>query len=187
MLSRRQAGRTTHTDDNLSNHDTDDLEVGDRGDPVLAALCGVVAPALRPNGSEEGLEVADGEEDVALETKTSTRENGILPVPGDWAERILLDHAPEGAQLSLGLGLVDLVDKGEALANRQVGPVGAVGGVGVVGLGKMTEDLTLVVGGVGTGKVGLGIVAIVGQRAVRGGDLANGDVVLVAVEGRHDG
>lgn len=49
------------TDGDLSDHDTDDLEVVDGRDPIVVADS-VVLPALRPDGLVQRRQVTDGEE-----------------------------------------------------------------------------------------------------------------------------
>lgn len=66
----------TYTDSDLAAHDTDDLKVGNRSDPVNAAytIRSLAAPTVLPaiGLGEITAQVADGEQDVTLETKTGT-------------------------------------------------------------------------------------------------------------------
>lgn len=144
---------TNDTDNDLANHDADNLEVCDRGEPVLAAdAVGLgVVPALGPGSLEEGLQVANGEEDVALETETSTGDDGVAEVPGDGGEGIRLHHGHDGVDFLRGGLLVDLCDKLGALAKGQIGPVDALRRVGVIGASDVAEDALLV--GRGAGKL----------------------------------
>lgn len=168
---------TNNTNDQLANHDTDNLEICYGSDPVAAALGSIVTPALRPGGFEERLDVADTEEDVALETKTGTGKDGVTEVPRDGAERVLLHHATDGLELLLRLLILDLVDEGYPLAQGQVGPVGAVFCVDVVRLCEVAEDGLLVVGirRVAEGKLKS---LVTGGRAVRHGDQTRRRVVV---------
>jgi hypothetical protein len=52
---------TLEADEHLTDNDTDDLEVSDRGDPVGVALL-VGGPACGPHGRVERSKVTDGEE-----------------------------------------------------------------------------------------------------------------------------
>lgn len=117
---------STYTNNSLANHDADNLEVGDTSNPVVRALGGLLAPALRPGSLEERLKVANGEEDVALETETSTRNDCMAEIPREGGERVLLEHAPGGSGLLAGSLLVNLVDEAYALGQGQIGPVNAV-------------------------------------------------------------
>jgi hypothetical protein len=117
----------TYTNNSLANHDTDNLEVGDTGNPVVRALGGLfLVPALRPGSLEERLKVANGEEDVTLETETSTGNDCMAEIPRERRERILLEHAPGGSGLLAGSLLVNLVDEAHALGQRQISPVDTV-------------------------------------------------------------
>lgn len=75
----------TYTDSDLATHDADDLKVGNSSNPVdVADTIGCLAtPAVFPAVclGKIGAQVADGEEDVTLETKTSTGKHSIVPVP----------------------------------------------------------------------------------------------------------
>jgi hypothetical protein len=73
--------RRTYTNDSLADHDTDNLEIGHRSDPVVRAGSRTLTPAIRPNSLEKGLEVTNGEEDVTFKTETSTRNDGMAEVP----------------------------------------------------------------------------------------------------------
>lgn len=133
----------TYTDDNLANHDTNDFQVGDTGNPVLAANLVAAAPTLGPNLLEERLKVANGEENVALKSETGTRNDGVTEVPGDGGERVLANHLADGLQFLGGSLAIDIGDEAEALAPGQIGPVHTFGGVRVVGTSDMAEDATL--------------------------------------------
>ena len=168
---------TNDTNDQLANHDTDNLEICYGSDPVAAAHGSLMTPALRPGGSEERLNVADTEEDVALETETGTGKNGVAEVPRDGAERVLLHHAADGLELLLRLLILDLVDEGYPLAQGKVGPVGAVFCVDVVRVCEVGENGLLVVwiGGGAEGKL-KGLVT--GGRPMRHGDQTRRRVVV---------
>lgn len=185
---------TNDTNKDLTDHDTNDFEVGDGGDPVLAADLGAlegVIPALGPDLLEERLQVTNGEEDVALETETSTGDNGVAEVPAERRKGILLHHAANGGELLGGSLAVDLVDELEALGQRQVSPVDTFGGVAIVGTGDMAEDGALLGASISDGV----IVEILGaSRAVRNGDFTGSDGVTVVSRSvvvfrghRHDG
>lgn len=161
---------TNNTDDQLTDHDTDDLEICYGGDPVAAALSATtVAPALRPGGSEERLDVADREKNVTLETETGTGKNGVAEVPRDGAEGILLHHAADGLELLLCLLVLDPVDEGYPLAHGKVGPVGAVCCVDIVRVCEVAEDGLLVVG-IGSDAEGKLYGLVTGSRSMRHGD-----------------
>lgn len=183
---------STYTDSNLTDHDTDNLEVGDSSDPVHRALAGVrlAAPALLPaiRGGEVAAQVSDGEQDVTLEAETGTGQDGVVPVPAQRAQRVLLHHGADLGQLLLGLGIVDRGDELDALGQWQVGPVDAFWCVAVVRVCDVVEDLALLLrGDAGVGWVGVGLIA--GLRPVGHGNLPRGGVVvfLVGEEVRHVG
>ncbi len=76
---------TDDTDEELADHDANDLKVRHGGDPVRTA-CLVGLPAGVPRSVKQGLEVADAEEDVALQTQTGTGQDGVAEVPTDRAQ-----------------------------------------------------------------------------------------------------
>lgn len=170
---------TNDTNEDLTDHDTNDFEVSDGSDPVLAADLGAlegVIPALRPDLLEERLQVTNGEEDVTLETETSTGDNGVAEVPRERREGILLHHAANGRKLLGGSLAVDLVDELEALRERQVSPVDTFGGVTIVGAGDMAEDGALLGASISDGVV----IEILGaSRAVRNGNFTGSDRLTV--------
>jgi len=73
------------TDANLADHDADNFKIGDRGDPVVAALGAGLAPTLWPCGGKERLQVANAEQDVAFEAQTGTGQHGVAEVVGQGA------------------------------------------------------------------------------------------------------
>lgn len=139
-----QLRASTYTDDDLTDHDTDNFQICHSGDPVGVALRGLGAPALGPGIGEKRRQVTDGEEDVTLQTKTSTGDDSIAEIPRNGRQRVFLHHGPDGAQLLAGSLAVDGRDEFDALANRQISPVGAIRGVAVVGTGNVGEDTLLV-------------------------------------------
>lgn len=122
----------------LTNNNTADFEVVDSLGPCLVAGSEGL-PAALENGLEEWLDITDGEQDVAFEQKTGTGKNHILEVVANWIERISSDHATNVSKLFSGLSGIDLVDKGKAPANRQIGPVGAILGVDVSWIDDLVE------------------------------------------------
>lgn len=175
---------TTYTDSDLSTHDTDDLKVGDCSKPIdiASAILGLAAPAALPTigFGKVTAQVADGEQDIALETETSTGKNSIVPVPAKWAQRVLLHHPANLAKFLFGFGIVDLGDEGDSLFEWQIGPVDAFGCIAVVRLGEVAENLTLLLGGhpIVSGKL---ICLVASSRAMRNGDLADDGVVVPLV------
>lgn len=174
----------TYTNTGLANHDADNLHVRHTSSPVLSAdLVGL--PALGPDLREQGLEVADGEEDVALEAEAGARDDGVSKVPADGGQRVLLHHAANGLQLLLGRLAVDLAHEGQALGQGEVGPVDTLGGVGVVRARDMAEDAALLWACVGVGigaRVAFCGALVVGLGSVGDGDLAShGAVVMMVV------
>src|SRR4051812_24739348 len=118
MSSRFAPQKPPYSDGNLPGHDTQHLEVRHRGDPVLAALGSLFAPARRPGLGEERLEVANAEEHVALEPEAGAGQYGVTHVPADRGQRVLLHHGPGSPQLLAGFGIVDAGDEFEALRER---------------------------------------------------------------------
>lgn len=164
----------TYTNSNLTDHDTNDLKVGDSGDPVHRALAIVrlAAPARLPaiGGGEVAAQVTDGEQDVALEAEAGAGQDGVVPVPAQGTEGVLLHHGADLGQLLLGLGIVDRGDELDALGQGQVGPVDALWRVAVVRVCDVVEDLALLVGG-DAGVWRVGVCLITGLWPVGHGDL----------------
>jgi hypothetical protein len=163
-------GKKTHTNADLSDHDTNDFEVGHTGDPILAADI-VVLPALRPDLGEERLKVSNGEKNVALKTETGTRNDCVAEVPGDGRKRILLHHAADSLQFLGGSLAINLGDELRTLKPGKVGPVYTFGGIAVIRASDMAENAALMCcGGVVDGVVifGLGL----GVRTMRNWDYA---------------
>jgi hypothetical protein len=57
----------------------------------------------------------------------------MLQIPCNWTSEVLSRRAGHGCKLVPGLGDVDAEDEGNALAEREIGPVDAIGRVAVVG------------------------------------------------------
>lgn len=176
----------TYTDSDLANHNSDHLEIGDRRNPVGRALGGLGAPTCRPSCLEKGLEISDGEQNIAFETKPGSRENGMSEVPDDGAQRIILEHRPDAREFLVGLGSVGLPNEGEALEEGQIRPVDALGCVGIVRLSQVSEDFLLLPGSVVTSWVVL--VLLTRWRAVRHRNLPDRRLMLVVAtkERCHD-
>jgi hypothetical protein len=138
---------TEDTHKNLTDNDTADLEVVDSCDPGRVAC--LALPAVLEASLEERLEVADGEEDVTLETETSARKNHIAEVESNGRQRIFLHHGPNGGQLLLCFDIVGVVDKADSLHDGQIGPVDTLFIVEIIRLEQVVEDLLLVLGHVG--------------------------------------
>lgn len=182
----------TYTDSNLTNHDTDNLEVGDGSDPVHRALAvgRLATPARLPaiRSSKVTAQISDREKHVAFKTETGTRQDRVVPVPAQRAQGVLLHHGADLTQLLLSLGIVDGGDEFNALGQWQVSPVDALRCVAVVRVCDVIEDLALLLGGdAGVRWVAVGLIA--GFRPVRHGNLPGGRVVVffVGEEVRHVG
>ena len=98
-------------------------------------------PTLGPDCGKERLKVADRKENVAFETEAGTRKNGIPQVLRHGSERVGLHHAANPGQLVLGLGVIDLVDKGHASGEGEISPVRPVFAVAIVGVRILAEHL----------------------------------------------
>lgn len=171
----------TYTDSDLAAHDSNNFQVCDGRNPVQVAntVDRLGAPALSPaiGFGKVAAEVSNGEQDVAFETKASTREDGIVPVPAERAEGVLLHHHTNLTQLFPGLGIVDLVDKSNTLSNWKISPVDTFGGEGIFWVGKVAEDaLFLFRGKAAVGRVAVDLIA--GLWAVRHGNLTHDRVVM---------
>jgi hypothetical protein len=169
---------TDDTNANLTGHDTDDLEISDGRQPA-SAFGSLLAPALRPSGSEERFEVTDTEKDVTFETETGTGKDGIAEVPADRSERVLLHHTTNGLELRHCLFVLRVVDKGESLGEGKVGPVDSLLGVQVIRVGEVAEDLTLVIRRGVANRVVLRLIT--GLRTVRDGHLPDIGVMMLVV------
>ena len=104
---------------------------------------------------------------LPLETQTSTRQDGVLEVPRDGRQRILVHHASERLQFLQCLGIVHLVHERDLLAEREIRPVNTLGRVAVIRVEEILEDCLLVVGVVSIWVRG---VIIASLRAVGGAD-----------------
>lgn len=82
---------------------------------------------------------------VPFEQKTGTWNDHVANVEHDRAERVGLDHATDSLELLLRLGIVDLVDEGNLLADGQISPVGAMLVVAIVRKQQRAEDRGLVI------------------------------------------
>ena len=116
-----------------------------------------------------------------LETETGTREDGIAEVPAKGGERILLDHAADGAELLAGLLVVHAGDEGETLEQRQVSPVDALGSVGIIGAEEVGEDGLLGLRVMDIGERGV-VVAGLGPMGDRDDALISGIVMGLVLE-----
>ena len=122
-----------------------------------------------------------------FETETGTGEDGIAEVPAKGGERILLDHAADGAELLARLLVVHAGDEGQTLEQRQVSPVDALGSVGIIRAEEVGEDglLGLRVMDIGERDV---VVAGLGPMGDRDNALVSGIVMgLVLEEVSHGG
>ncbi|KAI3477577.1 hypothetical protein L1887_60617 [Cichorium endivia] len=146
-------------DKDLSDDDSDDLEVVDCVEPVFVAD-GVVLPALGPYSLEEGREVSDGEEGVALDKEAKTGDDVVAEVGADGRERVALEHATDLAELAASLCVGLCVDPRGLFPEGEVGPVGfRVACVRVGGEERLVESCIDVWGGGGGGRGMVGAVS----------------------------
>lgn len=134
---------TNDTDQDLTDNDTANFQIINSVDPGLAANL-VRVPAVRETLLEQRLQVADGEQDVAFETKTSTGKNHVAEIKADGSKRIVLEHRPEGTKLAGGFLAIDLAHELDSLHDGKIGPVDTVLIITVVGLQDVSENLPLV-------------------------------------------
>ena len=99
--------RETYTNDNLADHDTDNLKVGHRENPILATDL-MSFPTFRPHFVEKRLQVSYREQDVAFEAKACTGDNGMSSVPCHRGKRISFGHVANGFQFFLGFLAINL-------------------------------------------------------------------------------
>ena len=108
-------------------------------------LClGIGSPAKGKGSGEEGLEIADGEEHVALQPKASSGENHVAEIIAHRRQWILLRHRPNARQLTPGLGGIDAQDEADAPCDWKIGPVDTIASVAVVRLQQIVEDLLFI-------------------------------------------
>lgn len=118
---------------------------------------------------------------IPFQTQSSTRQDSVLEIPADRAQRILLEHAPERAKLLLSFGVVDLVHELDSLSDGEVGPVDALGSVEIIRMEEIIQNLHLPALVVGVWET---CVVVTCLGTVRGADHAHvgGIMMLVVVE-----
>ncbi len=97
---------------------------------------------------------------LPFETETSTREDGILEVPGNGAQRVVGEHSPDHSQFLLGLSVVDAVHEGDSLSDGKISPVDSLGRVHIIWAKEIVEDLGLAIGILGVGQRGVVIASL---------------------------
>ena len=81
---------------------------------------------------------------VPLKAQTSTWEDKVAEVVRDRGEGVLLELSPEPGEFVARLGAVLLQAEVDALAQRQISPVGTIGGIAVLGADDIVEGGHLV-------------------------------------------
>lgn len=126
-----------NTDEDLSDNNTDDLQVVDSGDPIMVANEVRGGPALWPDGSVQARQVSNGKETrmsqrsqfsrqrcnsrVAFGEKTETANHVALAVGRQGGQRVRLEHSANSVPFPLGLGIALRVDPFLTLLEWQIG------------------------------------------------------------------
>lgn len=88
------------SNEDLADHDTNDLEVSLSSDPVLVTSRVVLAPTVRPDSGKERGQISDRKQGVTFGEESETVENVTSKVCGHRGQGVFLDHASQHAELS---------------------------------------------------------------------------------------